>query len=316
MMAFHEQLTRVKNILGHDMNLLRIELKKTPFWNLIKVYDEGYMSANEGKKSDRQMHMFIECFNLRSKSSCLEIVLVVPNPAALSSKPAYIDLVQIISRMRPESQSPEYCFCLGNVTRIRPSGWPKDAARLLILYLFCTLLFASSGSTLGWSFVRCIESVEIMNQYNWAKGVRDYLISCLMPPTKNEQKPKARAISGCVTLIPYWICERTALINEIQGRERIDNAIEEKAKMVEQENKDDDFVNPPPKSISKSIFVKGRKQSRKRREEAKHTEQIESRPEKRVKKTQDENESQKKTSIQLKLRQPKNKERGRKSSDK
>ena len=75
---------------------------------------------------------------------------------------------------------------------------------------------------------------------------------------------------------------------------QIDNAIEEKAKMVEQENKDDDFVNPPPKSISKSIFVKGRKQSRKRREEAKHTEQIESRPEKRVKKTQDENESQKK----------------------
>lgn len=132
MMAFHEQLTRVKNILGHDMNLLRIELKKTPFWNLIKVYDEGYMSANEGKKSDRQMHMFIECFNPKKQkfmfgNRLAEISandvkhifglpnsgVVVPNPAALSQNLLILTLFKIISRMRPESQSPEYCFVLG-----------------------------------------------------------------------------------------------------------------------------------------------------------------------------------------------------------
>lgn len=113
MMAFHEQLTHIKNILGHDMNLLRIELKKTPFWNLIKVYDEGFMSQNEGKKSDRQMLMFIESFNPKTQKFMFGNMLaeisandvkhifglpnsgvVVPNPAALSSKPTYIDLVQ------------------------------------------------------------------------------------------------------------------------------------------------------------------------------------------------------------------------------
>lgn len=71
---------------------------------------------------------------------------------------------------------------------------------------------------------------------------------------------------------------------------QIDNAIEEKTKMVEQENDDDDFVNPLPKSI----VYKERKQSRKRREKAEHTEKTESRPKKRVKKTQEEDKSQKK----------------------
>jgi hypothetical protein len=71
---------------------------------------------------------------------------------------------------------------------------------------------------------------------------------------------------------------------------QIDNAIEEKIEMIAHENHDDDFVNPPPKSI----IVKGRKQSRKRREQAEHTEKIESRPKKRVKKTQKEDEGQKK----------------------
>lgn len=108
MMAFHEQLTHAKNILGHDMNLLRIELKKTPFWNLIKVYDEGFMSANEGKKLDRLMHMFIKRFKPKTQkfmfgNRLAEISAndvkhifglpnsgaVVPNPATLSSNLFY-----------------------------------------------------------------------------------------------------------------------------------------------------------------------------------------------------------------------------------
>lgn len=106
-----------------------------------------------------------------------------------------IDLVQNYFKDKAQITKSRILFCLRHVTRTRPSGWPKDAARLLILYLFCNLLFASSGSTLPLSFVRCIESIEIMNQYNWAKGVGHYLISYFMPPTKNEQKQKAHAIA-------------------------------------------------------------------------------------------------------------------------
>lgn len=59
-------------------------------------------------------------------------------------------------------------------------------------------MFASSGSTLGWSFVKCITDYDTMKKYNWAKGVRDYLLSCLT----TSEDGRAHTSSGCVVLIP------------------------------------------------------------------------------------------------------------------
>ncbi|KAL6225368.1 hypothetical protein ACLB2K_004218 [Fragaria x ananassa] len=55
---------------------------------------------------------------------------------------------------------------------------------------------------------------DTMKKYNLAKGVRDYLLSCLT--TSKDGRPHTN--SGCVVLIPYWICERSTVLCEIDGR--------------------------------------------------------------------------------------------------
>lgn len=82
--------------------------------------------------------------------------------------------------------------------KVKRYGWPMRVTQLLLLHLFTTLLFASSGSTLGWSFVKCITDYDTMKKYNWAKGVRDYLLSCLT----TSEDGRAHTSSGCVVLIP------------------------------------------------------------------------------------------------------------------
>ncbi|XP_020420503.1 stress response protein NST1-like [Prunus persica] len=99
-----------------------------------------------------------------------------------------------------------------------PQG-PMDVTRFMILELFISNLFCNSGCTLAWTYVTAINTVKDMKQYNWAKGVLDYMHFGLDQAIKNKKDNKKQpSVSGCLVLILYWLCQRGNLISPIVGR--------------------------------------------------------------------------------------------------
>ncbi|XP_024172229.1 actin cytoskeleton-regulatory complex protein pan1-like [Rosa chinensis] len=306
MIAFHDVLHKVYEQLNREEKMrLKAELKKTPFWNLIEAYDKGLMTKNTTAKSDREMHRLVQCYkpalkkfkfgNKLAEISVSDVhyilglpnqksALTVPNPIDDPKKPTDHPLVQRFFANDRRIKKARIMSCIDEQLREKAPGWIENMTKLLLLHLFITLLFASSGSTLGWSFVKCITDIETMRRYNWARAVRDYLLLCLQAATTG----KARQISGCVALIPYWICERSTMLVEIKGREamtpgcvkwslpqftkelqkmqvddiEIDNAVADNNRSKHgKENSDDDFENPPSKHAA-TAQAKGQKRQR------------------------------------------------------
>lgn len=83
----------------------------------------------------------------------------------------------------------------------------EDVARIMCLYICATLLFATSGHTIGWVFVKYIEDLENMKSYAWSSAIRSSLISSIETAYSSPEKA-----TGCVIALLYWICEHTTLV--------------------------------------------------------------------------------------------------------
>lgn len=83
----------------------------------------------------------------------------------------------------------------------------QDVAKLLSLYLCGKLFFATSGETMGWGFVRVVEDLDNMKAYDWAGAI----CTTLMESIKGFHS-KPEKVTGCVTVLLFWICEHTNLI--------------------------------------------------------------------------------------------------------
>lgn len=216
MTAFQDLVFKIYGKLKtKERMLLREVLKKTPFWNLIALYDKGLMKKATAEKSDKDVHRIVQCYDTSLKKfrfgkhlaeisvSDVHYILglpmsglTVPNPKDGSRKPTDNPIVQRFFAEEKRIERAKIMSCIdAELDNEESPERIENIAILMILHLFITQLFASAGSKLGWSFVKCIAD---MNNYNWAKGVRDYLLFCLNT-AKNGQ---ATQISGCTTLIP------------------------------------------------------------------------------------------------------------------
>lgn len=219
MLAFEEVFTKVCKDLGEDKEILRNELMKTPFWDFISIYDRRLVSKSTAKKSDREIQRLINCYvpklkkfkfgNKVAEISVSDVAQIfglqnpknglnVPTPLEDSKKPVDNSVGQAFFGNEIRITKSRILDLLDAEVKVKRYGWPMRVTQLLLLHLFTTLLFASSGSTLGWSFVKCITDYDTMKKYNWAKGVRDYLLSCLT----TSEDGRAHTSSGCVVLIP------------------------------------------------------------------------------------------------------------------
>ncbi|KAL6188481.1 hypothetical protein ACLB2K_039873 [Fragaria x ananassa] len=208
------------------------------------------------EKSDKDVHRIVQCYDTSLKKfrfgkhlaeiSVFDVHyilglpmsgLTVPNPKDGSRKPTDNPIVQRFFAEEKRIERGKIMSCVdAELDNEESPERIENIAILMILHMFITQLFASAGSKLGWSFVKCITDIETMNKYNWAKGVRDYLLFCLNT-AKNGQ---AIQISGCMTLIS--ICERNALLKEINGREEMIPSCRKKKKhLCSKKNSDDDF---------------------------------------------------------------------------
>nr|XP_011462137.1 PREDICTED: disease resistance protein RPS6-like [Fragaria vesca subsp. vesca] len=102
--------------------------------------------------------------------------LTVPNPKDGSRKPTDNPIVQRFFAEEKRIERAKIMSCIdAELDNEESPERIENIAILMILHLFITQLFASAGSKLGWSFVKCIAD---MNNYNWAK-VLDMREKCI-----------------------------------------------------------------------------------------------------------------------------------------
>ena len=69
----------------------------------------------------------------------------------------------------------------------------QDLVCLLCLYLLVTLLFATTGFTIRWGFVKYIEDIDEICKYGWSEAICSTLLGTL---EKANNNPKL--VTGCV----------------------------------------------------------------------------------------------------------------------
>ncbi|CAL5364580.1 unnamed protein product [Camellia sinensis] len=69
----------------------------------------------------------------------------------------------------------------------------KDVAIIVTLYLCLTLFFATCGNSIGWVFIKYVEPLESMKQYDWPEEITSTLIDSIMALHKTPEK-----VTGCV----------------------------------------------------------------------------------------------------------------------
>ncbi|KAI5342233.1 hypothetical protein L3X38_010108 [Prunus dulcis] len=83
-------------------------------------------------------------------------------------------------------------------------------------------IYPEKVNEVAWTYTTTIDTLEEMGKYNWARGVLDYMYFGLEQAKKNKKdKKKQPSVSGCLILIPYWLCQRSNLLTPIPGREQM-----------------------------------------------------------------------------------------------
>nr|XP_011457725.1 PREDICTED: uncharacterized protein LOC101293065 isoform X2 [Fragaria vesca subsp. vesca] len=92
----------------------------------------------------------------------------------------------------------------------------EDVVRLTLMELFITFLFAQPQ--ISWDLMKYCEDFENLSKYSWADAVREFLNKSLKVLNKFD-------IYGCGLLIPFWLCEKTNIIQPISGREVVEGHV-------------------------------------------------------------------------------------------
>ncbi|CAN6556000.1 unnamed protein product [Malus baccata var. baccata] len=217
-------------------------LAETPFWSLIKFYmDDEIVATDRKKKSDMDLIKIIQCYDSKQQ----RFKFGDHEPKAITSE----DVVEIFGLNNQGVELPntdkstknmkdsfvKSYFAKQKIVKKKniveayqksvqdktPEG-AKATASIICVHLLQSLLFATSGTYIAWSFITICGALDQISKYNWAKGVRDYLFKRINKSKKKRKNEEESATtSGCTALILYWICLHTNLVETISGRENM-----------------------------------------------------------------------------------------------
>ncbi|KAK9927027.1 hypothetical protein M0R45_024232 [Rubus argutus] len=232
MLSFLKTMQKIKERLSESHLEL---LQRTPFWPLISAFYNGMISESDCKKSESDINDIVQCYN--SNTMCFEFgstsVSLTPEDVSvilgLPQEGETLKVRGVFGVNRYTSDFVERYF--KDEKRVKKTlvddGLEKalqgkretdreDVVRLILLELFITFLFCNAGSTIGWKLVKCCEELENISRYSWPKAVADFLSGSL-EKTSGQFGPYSTG--GCVIVLLFWLCERTNLIQPVEGRE-------------------------------------------------------------------------------------------------
>ncbi|CAL5351050.1 unnamed protein product [Camellia sinensis] len=186
-----------------------IELQKTPFWYLIQALTTGRMDPKKSRKSDDDVVAIIQCYNEKTKAFTVgkKNLTFTTNDMTLifgleggkgamslrySKKPKSAFLRR---RFQKDTRltGPVLKNALVKAMKGKQPTDFKDVAIIVTLYLCLTLFFATSGNSIGWVFIKYVEPLESMKQYDWPEAITSTLIDSIMALHKTPEK-----VTGCV----------------------------------------------------------------------------------------------------------------------
>ncbi|KAM2668566.1 hypothetical protein EV2_020148 [Malus domestica] len=238
MQLYRLMLQQRQDVINH--------LAETPFWSLIKFYmDDEIVATDRKKKSDMDLIKIIQCYDSKQQ----QFKFGDHEPKAITSE----DVVEIFGLNNQGVELPntdkstknmkdsfvKAYFAKQKIVKKKdiveayqksvqdktPEG-AKATASMICVHLLQSLLFATSGTYIAWSFITICGALNQISKYNWAKGVKDYLFKRINKSKKKRKNgEESSTTSGCTALILYWICLHTNLVETISGRENMIPAI-------------------------------------------------------------------------------------------
>ncbi|KAI8538305.1 hypothetical protein RHMOL_Rhmol09G0092100 [Rhododendron molle] len=83
----------------------------------------------------------------------------------------------------------------------------RDVVRLICMFICLTLFFSTSGVTIAWTYVHCMEKIEEIKDYDWAQSIAETLNTSMH---KFHDKPRdatgCGGIDGMLNLFCYEKC--------------------------------------------------------------------------------------------------------------
>ncbi|KAL7198454.1 hypothetical protein ACSBR2_020861 [Camellia fascicularis] len=186
------------NIAGLISTVLELELRdghirqlqKTPFWVMIDAIRVHELDPKLFKKCDAMVCRIIQTYNPEDEKFHIggaKLPLRNNNISRISSK--------VIKDLLAEA-------IYGRTERDE-----EDVAKLLCLYVCAKLFFATTGEHIGWAFVRVIDKLDMLRQYDWTATIRNTLIGSL-----NEMQNRPEKVTSCVISLLFLICEHSNII--------------------------------------------------------------------------------------------------------
>ncbi|KAF7146822.1 hypothetical protein RHSIM_Rhsim04G0158100 [Rhododendron simsii] len=87
----------------------------------------------------------------------------------------------------------------------------RDVVRLICMFICLTLFFSTSGVTIAWTYVHCMEKIEEIKDYDWAQSIAETLNTSMH---KFHDKP--RDATGCVVALMVYEEELQETCQEAQ----------------------------------------------------------------------------------------------------
>jgi hypothetical protein len=214
--AFWKLVNKQRRLISEQT---KTELKKTPFWNMMKLFLEDKMTCEHVTKKDTEVTILLQHYNKELKAfqfgnrtekitiEDVSRILGLPNegePFLFNKKEKrkdsrvlkkYFKLYDdaITKRVADKSFEDE----VEKSKMKKKVKFPGDAAVLLLISFFTSFLFPNTASTLTWDLANACSDLESLNNYNWAAAVLEFLEAGLNKVEAN----KLVSIQGCLMVI-------------------------------------------------------------------------------------------------------------------
>ncbi|KAK0605876.1 hypothetical protein LWI29_031715 [Acer saccharum] len=204
-------------------------LSKTPFWVFIKSCLDGTIDPLEHKNYGRSIDVILPKYNRTTNKFSLGGGKVgeisdkdVAKLLGLELKDGMLEISQnnygtnrekssILQKYFEKGQRPKKStieFALKKAIKYESMS---DVARLVIVHLLACYFFTSTSQAISWNLVHLCENLDEIGNYNWAQAINARLSNSL----KNRDKS---SVSGCISLVAYWFCEKTNIIDPKEGK--------------------------------------------------------------------------------------------------
>ncbi|KAL7260301.1 hypothetical protein ACSBR1_006049 [Camellia fascicularis] len=170
------------------------QLQKTPFWVMIDAIRVHELDPKAFKKCDATVCQIIQSYNPKDEKFHV-------GGAKLPLRNNNIRLIFGVQCGQEKLDLAQEAIC-GRTERDE-----EDVAKLLCLYVCVKLFFATTGEHIGWAFVRVIDKLDTLRQYDWIATIRNTLIGSL-----NEMYHRPEKVTGCVVALLFLICEHSNII--------------------------------------------------------------------------------------------------------